>query len=424
MPRLIAAVLALVTVAAAPPLHADGPASWPQHLGPSGDGSAGDADLPTTLGEDRHVKWKTAIPGRGWSSPVVHGEQVWMTTAMDEGRTRHAVCIDLNTSRLLHLIKLFDVPDPPFIHKLNSHASPTPAIEPGRVYVHFGTHGTAAIDTTTGKTLWQRTDLNLDHQVGAGSSPVLYRDKLIFHCDGIDAQYIVALDKRTGKTAWKTQRTADLASETENRRKAFSTPILIERHGKPLLVSVGANAVYGYNPDDGTELWRFGARGYSNVASPVVHNGLVIFSTAYDKSSLVAFKLPAPGKGPGKTGDITDTAAAWTFDRNVMYKPTPALVDGRLYMIADTGVLSCLDATTGDVVYRHRVGGNFSASPIVAGGLIYLFSEDGQATVFRPGATYEQVSAGAFDEGFMSTPAVVGDTMILRSKTHLYRIEK
>lgn len=417
--RVFFAFTLAVTLAA--PLFADGPATWPQQLGPHANGHAGDADLPTTLGEGRDTKWKSAISGTGWSSPVALGAQVWMTTALDEGRTRHAICVDLNTGRIVHDIKILDVAEPDSIHKLNSHASPSPVVEPGRVYVHFGTHGTACLDTANGNILWKRTDLNLDHQVGAGSSPIVHGDKLIFHCDGIDVQYIIALDKRTGETEWKTKRTADLDPEAINRHKAFSTPVVVERDGHSELVSLGASALYGYNAATGEELWRFDFNGYSNVAVPVIHDGMAIFSTAYDKSSLLAVRLPDPGK---KAGNITKSHLAWEYKRNVMYKPTPVVVGDRLFMIADTGVLTCLDVATGKDVYRHRVGGNFSASPLVAGDHVYLLSQEGTAVVFNPGPVFEPVSEGRFDDGFMSSPAVVGDTLILRSKTHLYRIEK
>lgn len=420
MRLFIITAITIATLAAAP-LLAAGPTDWPQQLGPSANGHAGDANLPTTLGEGRDTKWKTAIPGRGWSSPVAVDKQIWVTTALDEGRSRHAVCVDFDSGRIVHDIKLFDVPEPPSIHKLNSHASPSCVVEPGRVYVHFGTHGTACIDTTNGDVLWKRNDLNLDHQVGAGSSPIIHGDKLIFHCDGIDVQYIIALNKRTGETVWKTKRTAELDPAALNRHKAFSTPVVVQRDGHSDLISLGASALYGYNVDTGEELWRFDFNGYSNVAVPVIHDGLAIFSTAYDKSSLLAVRLPEAGK---KAGNITDSHHAWSYKRNVMYKPTPVVVNERLYMIADTGVLTCLDPATGKGVYRHRVGGNFSASPIVAGDHIYLLNEDGDATVFTAGPAFEPVSAGRFDEGFMSSPAVVGDTLILRSKTHLYRIEK
>jgi len=396
--------------------HAD--TSWPDYRGPSANGHAQATGLPLEFSE-ADAKWKTAIPGKGWSSPVIWGDQVWMTTANEGGTRRYAICVNRETGEIVHHIEVFRPQKVGFLHSLNSHASPSPAIEAGRVYVTFGNYGTACIDTASGAVLWRRTDLNLDHQLGAGSSPILYNDKLIMHMDGIDKQFIVALDKATGRTAWLTQRDPSIQSESPNRRKSYNVPVVIERDGRDELISVAAHFLYGYDPDTGKELWRCGRDGYSNVARPVIGHGLVIYSTCYDKPSLVAVRL-----GAGRGAIDPDEATAWVYRRSVMNRPSPLLIGDLFYMVSDSGVMSCLEAKTGEEVYRERVGDEYSASMLYADGRIYLFGHEGLVTVIKPARVFEKLAQFEFGSGFMASPAVVDNALYLRTKTHLYRIER
>ncbi|MDQ3350008.1 MAG: PQQ-like beta-propeller repeat protein, partial [Acidobacteriota bacterium] len=206
-------------------------AQWPQFRGPDGTGTGAGA-VALEWGEGTNVRWKTAIHDRGWSSPIVLGSQIWMTTATEDGRELYAVAVDRDSGKVLHDLKLFDVARPQFKHAFNSYASPTPVAEPGRVYATFGSPGTAALDSRTGKVLWERRDLECNHFRGAGSSPILFRDLLIMHFDGSDVQYLVALDKNTGRTVWRTPRSVDfkdLGPDGQPKaegdfRKGYATP--------------------------------------------------------------------------------------------------------------------------------------------------------------------------------------------------------
>ena len=417
-------ILLLFTLSQAPAPPGD--SGWPQFRGPDGTGVAPTAKLPLSWAEGDKVKWKTAIHGRAWSSPVVLGNQIWVSTATPDGRDLSALAVDLASGKIVRDIKLFHVEQPQDNHEFNSYASPTPVMEPGRVYVTFGSAGTAALDTQSGKVLWERRDLECNHYRGAGSSPIIYRDLLIMHFDGSDQQYLVGLDKRTGKTVWKTARSIDFKDlgrdgkpQAEgDLRKAFSTPHVTIVNGQPLLVSLGAKATYGYDPMTGREIWRLEERSaHSASTRPVFGHGLAFYPTGWSSSTLMAVRLDG-------SGDVTTTHVAWKLTRSVPYKPSILLLDDLIFMINDTGIASCVEAKTGTVVWTARVGGTFSASPIAAGGRIYMFSEEGRTTVIEAAREFKKLGESDLDDGFMASPAVVGNALILRTKTHLYRIEE
>ncbi len=419
---------------------ASGASNWPQFRGPDGDGHSEAKGLPLTWSESNHVKWKTPIHDRGWSSPVVWDNQVWMTTATEDGAKLFAVCVDRETGKIVHDLKLFDVANPQFAHKFNTYASPTPVIEAGRVYVTFGSPGTACLDTKTGRVLWERRDFVCNHYRGAGSSPILFRDLLIMNFDGSDYQFIVALDKRTGKTAWQKERSIDYKDlgpdgkpQTEGDfRKAFSTPHVAALAGRPVLISQGAKAHYGYEPLTGEEFWRVEERSCHSAATrPVVGQGLVFLATGFSRGILLAVD---PGKIGASGPRVIDAAAdtkpepsqlhlVWKTTRNVPNKPSVTLVDDLLFMIDDGGIASCLEAKTGAEDWRERVGGNYSASPVYADGRIYFFSEEGKTTVIETGRQFKKLAENKLEGGFMSSPAIAGRAFFLRTKQHLYRIE-
>lgn len=399
--------------------------NWPQFRGPDGDGHSDAKSLPLTFGETEHVKWKTPIHGKGWSSPVIWGSQIWLTTATEDGRELSVVCVDRESGKILHDKILFRVANPQFCHKFNSYASPTPVIEEGRVYVTFGSPGTACLDTRDAKVLWERRDFVCNHFRGAGSSPIVFGDLLIMNFDGSDNQFVVALDKKTGRTAWQTKRGIDYQDlEADGKpkgdgdfRKAFSTPNVIRFDGKPVLLSSGAKAHYGYDPLTGKELWRVEERGQHSASSrPIAGFGLAFFTTGFGKGQLLAVKL-------GGTGVLDPSQIAWRGDRNVANKPSLLLIDDLLYMIDDGGIASCIEAKTGKEVWRERVPGNYSASPICADGRIWLCSEHGEVVVLATGREFKKLAENKFDGGFMASPAVSGKALFLRSKTDLYRVE-
>lgn len=391
--------------------------NWAEFRGPNGTGLASGADLPVTFGETENVTWKTAIHGWGHSSPVVWDDQIWMTTATEDGLEMSAVCVNTGTGKIVHDLLLFKNKSvSPDQHAANSFASCTPVIEEGRVYCHFGHYGTACIDTKSGKVVWQRRDIAVDEYRGPASSPILFENLLIVNCDGVDLQFVLALDKRTGKTVWKTDRTIDYGTEVGDLKKGYGTPSLIKVNGQLQLVSPTAVETITYDPRTGKELWRVRHGGMNAAARPLYEDGLVYIAAGKDDSSLVVVR---PGKG-----DLTKTGVAWKSGKGVSQKPSPLLIDGMLFMISDTGVASCRDAKTGEIIWQERIGGDFWASPVSDGKKIYCFSKEGKVPVFAASDEFKLLAENQFKEGFHSTPAIIGDTMFLRSRHHLYRIEK
>lgn len=400
--------------------------NWPQFRGPAGDGHSEAKGLPTKWSETENIKWATPVHGRGWGCPVIWGKQVWVPTATEDGKQLFAVCLDKDTGKIVFDQKLFDIAAPQFAHKFNSYASPTPVIEDGRVYITFGSPGTACIDTKTFKVLWQRTDIECNHYRGAGSSPIIYQNLLIMNYDGSDHQFVLALDKNTGKTVWQTKRSIDFMDlnkegkpESEGDwRKAYATPHVAVINGVPELLSIGAKAFYGYEPLTGKELWRVEERGQHSAGTrPVVGKGMIFWPTGFAKGQLFAMKA-------GGRGVFTSTNMVWTTKRSVPNKPSLLLVDELLFTIDDSGIATCLDAVTGAQIWNERIGGNFSASPLYADGKIWFFSEQGKTTVIEASKTYKVLGESQLGDGFMASPAVSGKALFLRSRTQVYRIEE
>lgn len=413
--------------------------SWPEFRGPTGDGVAKQATaLPLTFSETQNVRWKTPIHGRGWSSPVLISGQVWLTTATEDGKELSVVCVDAKTGTILHDKVIFQVENPQFCHKFNSYASPTPIVEAGRVYVTFGSPGTACLDTQTAKVLWERTDFVCNHYRGAGSSPIIWEDKVIMPFDGSDFQYIVALDKKTGQTSWKTDRSVDfqdLDSEGKPQaegdfRKAFATPHVAMHEGQPILISSGAKAHYAYDPRTGRELWRVEERGQHSASTrPVVHDGIAYIPTGFSNAQLLAVKLPSlqnASEAAAAARVLDGGSLAWRLKRHVPNKPSLLPLPGSLlFMIDDGGIATCVDTASGQERWSERVQGNYSASPILAGNdRIYVCSEEGKVSVLQAGGEFKLLAENKLADGFMASPAIDGNALILRTKTHLYRIEQ
>ncbi|MEY5025649.1 MAG: hypothetical protein RLZZ244_1177 [Verrucomicrobiota bacterium] len=399
---------------------------WAQFRGPSGDGHSEARGLPLELGEGVNVVWKTPIHGKGWSSPVVSGNRIWLTTAKEDGTELSVVCVDRDSGKLVHDEVLFRVAAPQFCHKFNSYASPTPVVSEGRVYVSFGSPGTACLDEQSGRKLWERTDLVCNHYRGAGSSPIVWRNLLLMHFDGSDVQYVVALDKETGRTVWRTERSVDFrdldgqgkpAGEGDY-RKAFATPTVVECEGRSVMISSGAKAHYGYDPATGEELWRLEERSQHSASTrPVVRGGVALIQTGFGKPQLLAVKL-------GGRGVLEESAVVWRMKKGVPSKPGIIWREGLVFAVDDSGIGSCVDAATGEAVWTQRVGGNYSASLLEAEGRIYCLSEEGKVSVLEAGREYKVLGEGKFEEGFMASPAVAGKALYLRSKTALYRVER
>ncbi|MGZ8921299.1 MAG: outer membrane protein assembly factor BamB family protein [Limisphaerales bacterium] len=400
--------------------------AWPEFRGPTGQGIVpSGATLPLTWSKEKNITWKTPIHGRAWSSPISDGKRIWLSTATTNGMELSAVCVDFKTGKIIHDLKLFHVENPQYAHPFNSYASPTPVMEADRVYITFGAPGTACLDAQSGKVLWERRDLECNHFRGAGSSPILYKNLLIMNFDGSDFQFVIALDKNTGKTVWKTDRSLDYKDLTPEGkpgadgdwRKGFSTPLVHNFGQGDLLISHGSKALYGYEPATGKELWHVEEqKTHSASGRPVVGRGMIFCSMGHPKSELWAVK-------PGGRGDVTETHVPWKVKRNVPTRSSAVLGGDLLFMIDDGGIASCLEAKSGVQVWNERVGGKYSAAPILAGDRVYFFSEDGKSYVLQAGREFKVLATNELGDGFMATPAVVNNSFILRSRSHLYRVE-
>jgi outer membrane protein assembly factor BamB len=307
---------------------------WPEFRGPTGQGHSPERDLPLEWSESQNIVWKTAVAGRGWSSPVVAGGRIWVTTATNQrgAASLRALAFDMESGREVVNAEVFRIGGARLTNVKNSHASPTPIIDGDRVYVHFGALGTAAL-TTAGEIVW-KTRLPYESQHGNGGSPALYGDLLIISCDGSDTAFVIALDKKTGKTRWKTDRRypAD---------QAYSTPLVIRVGDRDQVVSVGAYRAAAYDLQTGKEVWRVRYDdGFSNVPRPVAGHGLVYIATGFQQPSLLAVR-------PDGMGDITRTHVVWSLQRGAPLTPSPLIVGDELYIVSDIGVASCVDARTG-----------------------------------------------------------------------------
>ena len=382
---------------------------WPEFRGPGGQGHSAERGLPLQWGEGKNVSWKTRLPGLGWSSPVVAGGKVWLTAAIEQRSVSlRVLAFEVATGREVVNVEAFNIPSHRReINPKNSWASPTPVIDGDRIYVHFGADGTAAL-TSTGEIVWKaRFDYQSQH--GAGGSPIVYGDLLIFSCDGSDVAFVIALDKNTGKVKWKTNRgfPAD---------QAYTTPLIIRAAGRDQLISVGAFRARAYDPLTGKEIWRVRYDdGFSNVPRPVFAHGLVYIATGFQQPSLLAVR-------PDGSGDVTKTHVAWALKRGAPLTPSPIVVGDELYVVTDGGIATCLDARSGTIIWQQRLGGTYSASPVFADGRIYFLAEQGVTTVIAPGREFRRLAANTLDGGLLASMAVSGGALFLRTDSHLYRL--
>jgi outer membrane protein assembly factor BamB len=423
---LVAALLA------ADAAEASGDPGWPGFRGPRGDGTSPATNVPLSWSESNNVAWKVPVPGRGRSSPSVLLDRLWLTTALERGVKRasiygedmltaghvtlEAVCLDRAHGNILWRAPLFDVDEPAPVHSFNSWATPTPVIEPGRLYCDFGAFGTACLDAKTGKALW-KTRLPADHQFGPGSSPVLWSNLLVLVRDGRDAQYVAALDKQTGQIVWKADR-PPINADSDYLKKSFITPLLVSSAGRTQLVAPGAHWVVSYDPMSGKELWRARhGEGYSMGSSPVFGHGLAVFSTGFMKAQLVAVRVDGQG-------DVTATHVAWKTSRQVPAMSSPVLAGDEIYWVSDQGMASCGDARTGEIHWQERLGGLHLASPLYAEGRVYFFAQDGRTTVVKAGKQFEKLAQNRIEGPLVATPAILDGTIFLRTDASLYQIGK
>ena len=417
---------------------------WPDFRGPDGQGHATSKGLPTNWSDTENVVWRQAVPGHGWSSPVVVGGRIFLTSAVplpnqpphassnapdaaaaaekaaaDKAADNagpdlslRALAFDAASGKPLWDVELFvqQAAKAPKIHGKNSHASPTPVVQEGRLYVHFGHQGTACLDLD-GKILWRNQELGYAPVHGNGGTPAIVAGKLVFSCDGAADPFIVALDLKTGKVVWKVNRTGNAP-----RKFSFSTPLVIDVEGRQQIISPGSNSVSALDPADGKEIWRVNYEGYSVIPRPVYGGGLLFIGTGYDTPSVLAIR-------PTGTGDVTDTHVAWTLKKAAPHTPSLLLVGDELYMVSDRGVATCVEAQTGKEIWQERLGGNFSASPLYADGKIYFPAEGGEATVIKAGREFVSLAKNRLPERVFASYAVTGQSLIIRSEGFLYRIK-
>jgi outer membrane protein assembly factor BamB len=400
---LVAAMLVMSRVGAS--------AQWPEFRGPLAQGHSAEKGLPLEWNESKNIVWKVPVAGLGWSTPVIANGRVWLTTAVEQrGISLRAIAFDVETGKEVVNVEVFKIPtDRRDINPKNSWASPSPVIDGDRIYVHFGADGTAAL-SPAGEIIWKNR-FEYQSQHGAGGSPIVYGDLLIFSCDGSDVAFVIALDKHTGKTKWKTNRgyPAD---------QAYTTPIVIRAGEQDQLISVGAFRVRAYDPLTGKEIWRVRYdEGFSNVPRPVYGHGLVFITTGFQQPELLAIR-------PDGRGDVTKTHVAWSLKRGAPLTPSPIIVGDELYIVNDGGIASCLDARTGNVIWQSRLGGTYSASPVYADGRLYFPSEQGVTTVIAPGREARRVATNRLDGGLLASMAVAGGSFFLRTDTALYRISE
>jgi len=389
---------------------------WPQFRGPTGQGISAATGLPTEWDANKNVAWKIAVPGRGWSSPVISKGRIFLTTSVIDANgetTLRALAIEARDGRLVWDTEIFkpDAESTAAMHRKNSLASPTPIIAGDRVYVHFGHMGTAALDLE-GKALWRQTELKYPPTHGSGGSPVLVGDELVFSCDAQKEPFVAALDVATGAVRWKTPR-----NSPAKKQFSFSTPLVIQNDGATQVISPGSGFVGAYDPRDGRELWRVGyGEGYSVIPRPVFAHGLLFVSSGYDAPIFHAIK-PA-----GASGDATATAIAWSQRKGAPNTPSAVVVGNEVYFVSDAGIATCADALTGEIRWNERLGGNFSASPIVAEGRLYFLNETGVGYVTKAAPTFELLATNDLGEKALASPAAIDGALFIRTEASLWKI--
>jgi len=393
--------------------------AWPQFRGPTADGIAADTQVPLQWDRETNIRWRTELPGQGWSSPVIGEGIIYLSAAISRDADSDGdydlalILIDQESGAIRRVSKLIeqDSETSPAIHKKNSHASPTPLLAGEYVFVHFGHQGTACTDRQ-GNLVWVNRDHTFNPVHGNGGSPVLVDGRLIFTCDGGEEAYVLALDERSGREVWRSPRPVDA-----KQKFSFATPTVIDSGEGPLVIAPGSDCVTAIDPASGEIRWWARYNGYSVVPKPVLCGERVLLVTGYGPTKLLAVRT-------GGSGEVTASHIDWEIDRGVPKTPSALVHAGLVYLVSDDGLGLCLDGESGEVVWRGRLGGNYSASPVLIGDRIYFSSEQGVTTVIRTGREFEKLASNDLQEATLASPAVAAESLFIRTDKALYRIQE
>ena len=397
--------------------------NWTHYRGNDLSAIAKNSSAPLHWTPDSNIAWKTEIHDKGWSSPVVYDNQVWMTTASDDGYKMYAVCVDYNTGEILHDILLF-TPDTIYRkHSINSYATPTAAIEEGSVYVHFGRYGTACLSTEDGSVNWKRTDLECLDIQGPAASVLIYKDLIILHYEGVDVRFIVGLDKQTGETVWRTDRPLEPYEPLPYiGTKAYVTPLMVNVNGQDMFISNGSAICQAFDPATGEEIWRVVSGAESTVAMPSAEGNMVYFYNGYqtsedgvDYSELLAVDMTG-------TGDVTDSHVKWKIPTERLQLSTQLVIDGLIYTVESNNMQYCIDASTGEILWEERLRDKYNASPVYADGKIYFCSLKGKVQVLEHGRERKVLAENELEGEIWTTPAILRDQLLVRTSKYLYLI--
>lgn len=395
---------------------------WTKFRGPTGDGHVTVKSIPLKWSDTENVKWKVSVPGKGWSSPVISKGKIYLTSAVAEGDNQDAadvsrelrvICYDSSNGKEIWDTKVFEQkPLKRPIHHKNSHASPTPIIEGGKVYVHFGHMGSACLDLK-GKILWKNNELKYDPIHGNGGTPIIVDNLFFYSADASTNPFVVALDKNTGKVLWK-----KLRSETAQSRKfSFSTPTLISMGGSSQIISPASGAVFSYDSKTGEELWSVDYGGWSVIPKPGVYKNMIYVGTGYERAHILGIRVDEKSKG-----NVTESHVEWEITKRAPNTPSFMVVDDLLYFISDGGIATCVEPLTGEIIWQERTAGPISASPVHFNGMIYFLDEQGKTTVIKAGRKFEIIAENKIKERTLASFGISEGAIYIRSEKNLFRI--
>jgi outer membrane protein assembly factor BamB len=425
----LSAAFSLLLIPGSAALAGDLP--WPCRNGPFQNGSATERDargVPIEWDEatGKNIAWKVDLEGFGHSTPAIGHGRLWFTAATEDGKQQFVYAIDAQSGRVIHHKLLFENANPEKLsNRVNTYASPSCVLEDDAVYVHFGTYGTARLDPQTATVVWQRRNLHCRHFRGPGSSPVVWQNLIILTFDGIDQQFVTALDKRTGDTVWRTDRSTnyhDIGPDGKPKlegdlRKAYGTPGTTEVAGRTQLISVGSRAAFGYDAPTGREIWTIPHADFNAAAPPLFFENLAIIHSGTGGTNFMAVRLDESTRG-----DVTNSHVVWNRAKANSRLCAPVLEGDRIWLLTDQGVLFGLDAKTGTQKAVLRVGGTFVASPLIAGVHLYICDEEGTTNVVHTGAQPKIVATNRLNEGMRASPAVAEGALYLRTLHSVYKI--